>query len=82
LPAPARALRPRRAQLRPRPCARAVAGPALCLLPLALARRGLGPAAALACLTGAVASASLCYAGFHPYVLVRALPQCAVKLRL
>ncbi|KAK9835423.1 hypothetical protein WJX81_008633 [Elliptochloris bilobata] len=44
-------------------------GPALCLLPLALDPRALSPAAAAACLTGAVASASLCYAGFHPYTL-------------
>ena len=47
------------------------AGPALCLLPLAAAPSALGPAAAAACLTGAVASAALCYAGFHPYILVR-----------
>ena len=51
--------------------AAANAGPALCLLPLAVAPSALGPAAAAACLTGAVASAALCYAGFHPYVLVR-----------
>jgi len=64
------------------PWTRRAAGPALCLLPLALARRSLSPAAALACLTGAVASASLCYAGFHPYVLARALPHCVVQSRL